>query len=187
MVSEEVVMMKGRVGRESFVTSTAGRCHPGHVWLHSILNLVGGHNNENSAKGSDQNKWFWQPINILSPVLHRVTVKLPDCFASAGKKMWTLSTWFTCAERIRIVPGRQNRFYEAAPVLPAWNGGDIVGGWKIAKSGAALEDTLTAIPFNHCHWQSLGREIKTSYPRYLIWCWTRVISNTLKKPCHSCR
>ena len=113
-----------------------------------------------------------------------------SCFASSGKKygkFWAVSTWFTCVERIRIVPGRQNRFYEAAPVLPAWNGGDIVGGWKIAKSGAALEDTLTAIPFNHCHWQSLGREIKTSYPRYLIWCWTRVISNTLKKPCHSCR
>ena len=33
---EEVVMMKAV---QSFITSTGGPCHPGHVWLHSILNL----------------------------------------------------------------------------------------------------------------------------------------------------
>ena len=74
---------------------------------------------------------------------------------------WTLSTWFTCVEKIRIVLGRQNRFYEASPVLPAWNGGDI-----------ALEaERLQKLQPWRTHWHPfLSRAIGKGFWRKIKFC-----------------
>ena len=73
----------------SLITSTAGPCHPGQVWLHSILNLT---------------RQCWSTMTSLS-----------------SHFLYFLACSNTSVRRIRTVPGRQNRFFEALRVLPAWN------------------------------------------------------------------
>ena len=132
------------------MTSTAGPCHAGHVWLMTMMTMMtmmtiilifDDHNDLNCRPvpagprmtaehlepdggpfNNDDAYLLWRAKNINFDVNEKDSV-LTSVYQIICLELFF--TRFTCVERIRIVPGRQNRFYEASPVLPAWNGGDI--------------------------------------------------------------